>query len=282
MRSYRIPEPNRSDLASKSRLLRASLILGLIVLAVVAISISSAYAAKARPASAADHDLSGNNPQVQGPGNSVEATFWNLPVSIQLDILLTYLLVSFGLGLGFLGMGKLKNLLENANRRRVYEHLVVNPGCTIAEVASELGMNIGTTNYHLNILEKEHKICLDRNGRTGKFVCIYPNNLARDEQFKKINRYVRNRVSKDVLAVLFENPGITNKRLTEIFRLNKSTVSWHLGRLLTDGIISVRKDGRNKLYFISEEVNDDLYRLTSDGNLPGRQNFSDSVTLTAS
>ena len=282
MRSYRIPGQNRSDSTFNSRLLRASLILGLVVLTVVAISISSAYAAKARPASEADRALSGDNPQIQGPGNSVEVTLWNLPVSVQIDVLMTYLLVSFGLGLGFLGLGKIKNLLENANRRRVYEHLVANPGCTIAAVASELGMNIGTTNYHLNMLEKERKISLDRKGRNGKFVCIYSNGLARDEQFKKINRYIRNQVSKDVLVVLFENPGITNKRLTEIFGLNKSTVSWHLDRLLTDGIVSVRKDGRNKLYFISDEVNDDLYRLTGSGNLSCRPDYPDSGTLTAS
>lgn len=240
-------------------------LIGLLMLIIASISMIPAYAAKAVPAAQMQDSLPADSSLIQGPGDTVEATFWNVPYTVQQDVILTYAFAAFGLGAGFLFVGKIKNLLINGNRRRVYEYVHDTPGCTIADVAAVLRMNIGTVNYHLNMLEKEHKICLDRQEKAGKFVRIYSNTVARNENYRKVCRHIHNTVSKAMLVAMMENPGITNKHLTELFGLKKSTVSWHIDRFFTDGIVSARQEGRLKRYFVNDEVKNELYQLTYAG-----------------
>lgn len=274
MRSYLIRRLIRPATGfDNMRQLRVLALIGLLMLIVASISMIPAYAAKAVPASQMQDSLPADSSLIQGPGGTVEATFWNVPYSVQCDVILTYAFAAFGLGAGFLFVGKIKNMLENGNRRRVYEYVHANPGCTIADVAAVLGMNIGTVNYHLNMLEKEHKICLDRQEKAGKFVRLYSNTVARNENYKKVCRHIHNTVSKAMLVALMENPGITNKHLTEIFGLKKSTVSWHIDRFSTDGIVSAIQEGRLKRYFVNDEVRNELYQLTCAGNARTKSDF---------
>jgi predicted transcriptional regulator len=61
--------------------------------------------------------------------------------------------------------------------------------------------------------------------------------------------YIRlhNDTGRFLLNTMLEQPQITSKELSRLSRRSKSTISWHLGRLEKNGIISMQKAGRNAI-----------------------------------
>jgi len=61
-------------------------------------------------------------------------------------------------------------------------------------------------------------------------------------------------------------PGITNHELAGICGIEKSSVHWHMERLLKDGIVRSEKDGKYVRYYIKDEVKNNLQKLMTKFN----------------
>ena len=199
-----------------------------------------------------DHDESqANDPLTDTSGADRIVSMWDAPPVTLVKYGIAMSLLSIGvLGL-FPLIGKVKELLNNENRKKIYDYIVANPACTIASVAEELHMNIGTVDYHLFQLKCRFKVRIEREG---KFRRVYDNAKKFSCEEQTICSYVRNHVSHMILRAIMSNPGITQKKLSEIAKLDVSTMSYYSNKFLSDGLIVVRKDGRFKRYFISEDV----------------------------
>jgi predicted transcriptional regulator len=51
-----------------------------------------------------------------------------------------------------------------------------------------------------------------------------------------------------------EEPGVTNQKLSERFRLDKSSIHWHMERFLNDSLVRFEQEGRYKKYFLEPDV----------------------------
>ena len=146
-------------------------------------------------------------------------------------------------------LGKIDDLLKNENRHNILNYVYSNPGATVADVAQAHSIERGTVKYHLFKLESEGKIVLNR---MGKYSRIFRNSNTYSDFEKTVIAHLQNQTSRSVLLMVLEEPGITNLEMAERLDIEKSAINWHINKFLHDGLISYRRDGKFKRYFIGD------------------------------
>lgn len=194
----------------------------------------------------------GGNTDTSNMVDAKPVSYLDLPLWIQVAAIVDGLLIAIGIfGIAPAILGRLQNVLDNRNRRFIFDYVLKNPGCTPSEVTANGNMRNGTVKYHVKMLEQEGKIILQK---MGKFTRLYKNSLSIDQRDRVITSHLRNNMSKNIIKAIIDEPGITNKGLSELFGLDKSTTHWYLQKFLTDGIVAAEADGKYKKYYVSPEV----------------------------
>lgn len=148
--------------------------------------------------------------------------------------------------------GRLKRALENPKTREIFYFIQRNPGVTIAELSDEQKINRGTLKYHLSQLLSNNKIIFIKKG---KFSRLFYNKSSPMDKESIIASYLRSGDnSQAILFTIMDNPGITNKNLSEQFRLDKSTITDYLKKFLDDGLIEFRQDGKFKRCYLRQDA----------------------------
>ena len=147
--------------------------------------------------------------------------------------------------------GKVQNVLDNRNRLRIFNYVSSNPLCTPIEISAKQNMNTGTVKYHVLMLESQGKVILKN---IGGFIMLFNSSHASGELDKAVLAYIKNDTSKSLLYAIMEEPGITNKKLSEKFSLDKSSVHWHIERFINDRLVKFEQNGKNKRYFLEPYV----------------------------
>lgn len=184
--------------------------------------------------------------------DAAQVSYWELPPWVQVAGALDGILILIGLAnaLPFI-VGKIQNVLDNRNRLNIFNYVIRNPGCTQSEISTRQNMKNGTVKYHVQMLEAQGKIILKR---MGKYTRLFNTSKANTEQEKVVLGHIKNETSKNILCAILEEPGVTNQRLSERFRLDKSSVHWHMERFLNDKIVTYEQDGRFKKYYAEPYV----------------------------
>jgi len=146
---------------------------------------------------------------------------------------------------------KVQDVLNNRNRLRIFSYVASNPGCTPIEISAKQKMNMGTVKYHVFMLESQGEIVLKR---IGGFILLFNTSHASGDLDKAVLAYIKNNTSKNLLYAIMEEPGVTNKKLSERFDLDKSSVHWHIERFINDRLVKYEQDGKNKRYFLEPYV----------------------------
>lgn len=178
-------------------------------------------------------------------------TFWDQPLWIQVSWIIS--LLAAGLGAFKFGpfiLGKVKVILQNKNRTALLTYIVNNPGCTLADLSKNTGINRGTAKYHLYVLIIERKIVRKKDG---KMSYLFTNGGVHLEM-KQVYGYNMNPAKRKILDIIISRPGITNKEIAEHLDLDRSTVYWHLRQFLEENMVVSRWDGRYRHYFLLPEV----------------------------
>ena len=184
------------------------------------------------------------------PNSNFYVSFWDLPNWYKLFFISSMAVGFFALvkALPFV-LGKIDDLLKNENRHNILNYVYDNPGATVADVAEAQSIERGTVKYHLNKLESEGKIVLNR---MGKYSRIFRNSHTYNDFEKTVLAHLQNQTGRSVLLLVLEHPGITNQELAERLGVEKSAIHWHVGKFLQDGLICYRRDGKFKRYFIGD------------------------------
>lgn len=126
--------------------------------------------------------------------------------------------------------------LEHETRHRLYEAITESPGTYIAEVAETTGTAVSTVRYHLRILEREDVI---RSETVHGKRRLYTAASGHDE----ISAALNDRATTDVVeAVIRHEPASVSQLADELDRA-VSTVSYHVQRLETTGVLTRERDG---------------------------------------
>jgi DNA-binding transcriptional ArsR family regulator len=138
--------------------------------------------------------------------------------------------------------------LELDTRKRIYQYLQQFPGAHMREIGRELAIPMGTLEYHLHYLVKADLLTTRQDPRYTRYFAT--GGLSRRE--KDVLAVLRQKVPRQITAHLLLDPGASHGQLLTKFSLSASTLSFHLKKLVTAGIVSQEKSGRENLYRVVE------------------------------
>lgn len=145
--------------------------------------------------------------------------------------------------------GKIKKKNPNGNRRKILEVIRDNQGSTATEISAFTGINTGTIRYHLYILEKNRDVVPVK---TGHICCYFLNGSRYTREQMVIMALSKNETTKQIIHVINERPGISNKSVSGIVGIDKSSVHWHIKRLAGAEVIMIKREGRISKFFMKK------------------------------
>ena len=197
-----------------------------------------------------------DNYPILGPrdtsGADATVTFWEIPLWLQLAYISSMIAALLGaINLFPFILGKIKDILENRNREKIYAHIKSNPGTTVRDIVRAEGLNIGTVKYHISMLQSSHKIILKR---VSKFVRIFQNYDRYSEREQCIFSAYSNATYKPIITCLMSSPGMTNKQIADHLGISEGGVHQLMNNLLKDEIVSFMIEGRLKKFYLESDV----------------------------
>jgi predicted transcriptional regulator len=151
-------------------------------------------------------------------------------------------------------LGKVKKKISNGNRRKLLETISENPGCTVTEIINLTRMNVGTIRYHLYILEKKRDVVSVKTWHT---YCYFLNRSRYTHEQMVIIALSKNKTTKRIIHVINERPGISNKTVSGIIGIDKSSVHWHIKRLAEADVIMIKREGKTSQFFMKNPSQSD-------------------------
>lgn len=139
-------------------------------------------------------------------------------------------------------------ILSVASRRRIYECVTTNPGAHLREVARRCTMPLGTSLYHLDYLETCGMIVSRRDGRYKRYFGSH--SIGRRE--KEVLSLLRHEAPRRLVQALIEHGAGTQRELCDHVGVSRSTVSFHLNRLVVENVVVRTPRRPEALYDVAE------------------------------
>ncbi|MFA4825591.1 MAG: winged helix-turn-helix transcriptional regulator [Methanoregula sp.] len=160
------------------------------------------------------------------------------------------------------------NILASTVRNTLYTLIRSRPGISFVELSQEMGISRGALTYHLTLMRISKKIILLKNHGA---LSYFENSGKYGNGEQKVMKYLRQDTDNKILLSLARNPLMSRTDFEKILGVSGPTVSWHMKRLIDDGILNVRKDGRFSRYALSEATWSSLLKYCEDvSGLPGQ------------
>lgn len=123
-------------------------------------------------------------------------------------------------------------VLEHPQRARLLDAVQADPGVHFQELSRRLGLGHGVLEHHLRKLVDAELVVVRR---SAGYTCYFPK--ATDRRVMDAAPMLRSGGSRAVLAAVAQRPGTSSRDLAAHLGLAPSTVSYHLKRLETAGLV---------------------------------------------
>lgn len=130
------------------------------------------------------------------------------------------------------------------NTRNILEYIRGHPGCHLRQVRSQLGISMGTAQYHLGRLEKAGKVTSNRHGF---YRYYFPAGLFQDNE-KNLLEILSHETARDIVMFIIEQKNPTQTDIAGAVGVSPASASWHVSRLLQYKIIAELREGKYKRY----------------------------------
>jgi predicted transcriptional regulator len=144
-------------------------------------------------------------------------------------------------------------------KKRVKDHITSHPGMHARRIGKELGLTRGDLQYHLYALEKEGLI---RTRRRGLYKFVFPSNIFGEKQ-EIVLSLLSQETPSEILLFLVQKPDATQTDLVEHLSFSAAAVSWHMDRMVKEGVVARKKAGKFVEYRVTVSA-DDLIRLVKE------------------
>lgn len=153
----------------------------------------------------------------------------------------------------YLGYRKIakKNVLDNPSRSTIFHYIQGSPGTDFMEISVETGVSPNSLRYHLAVLKLTNKVTMLETSRNTRY---YENSGSYPVMAQKVLKYLHNKPARTLLKLIKENPNLSRVQLEIALGVSGAGVNWHMHQLSEDGILVIRKAGRNARYVINNEV----------------------------
>jgi predicted transcriptional regulator len=141
------------------------------------------------------------------------------------------------------------DILALETRKEIFEYVQSNPGVHFSQLKRDLDMETGLVQHHLRALENYDVLTSeDHQGKRRLFVA---EELGEEE--RAILSSLRYETTRHILLFLLEENRARNRAIAEELGVSPATVSWHVSRLVENGIVSEVEDGRTTYYTVTDE-----------------------------
>jgi len=138
--------------------------------------------------------------------------------------------------------------MEIEARKRVYDIIFENPGLHLREIQKRLNIPLGTVEYHLKYLEDNELVIVKEMGGYKRY---YPKGVMGSD-VRNILSLLRQEVPRNIVIFLLNHPNASFGEVAKAFDVAPSTLSFHMKKLLKDGIIDRTKHGRTSTFTVVE------------------------------
>jgi Uncharacterized protein conserved in archaea len=139
-------------------------------------------------------------------------------------------------------------MLELETRKEIFEYVQTNPGVHFSQAKRDLDMETGLLQHHLETLQ-EYGVLMSQEHQ-GKRRLFVAEELTEEE--REILSSLRYETTRHILLFLIQEETARNGSIAEELGVAPATVSWHVPRLVEDGIVSEIQDGRTTLYTVAD------------------------------
>jgi len=133
-----------------------------------------------------------------------------------------------------------RSVLDNLNRKNIFEQIKTNPGIHFNQLLRDLDMQPGSMSYHLNVLEKKEYVKSIQDGNYRRFFLF-----GAKTDFKIALTSIQLRI----LSIVDKRPGITQSKISRSIGKNRMLVNYHIKILRDAGILNVERSGRETLCY---------------------------------
>lgn len=105
-------------------------------------------------------------------------------------------------------------------------------------------MSMGTIQYHLNLLEKQGKVSVERHDL---YKYYFPIGLFKQNE-KDILKILNQETSREILMIILEKKNPTQTDIVNLIKISSASVNWHIGKLIEFDLVLEEKDGKFKRY----------------------------------
>jgi predicted transcriptional regulator len=130
------------------------------------------------------------------------------------------------------------------NTKSILEFIRGHPGCHLRQIRSEIGVSMGTAQYHLARLEKAGKVTSNRHGF---YRYYFPAGLFGENE-KNLLEVLSHETARDIVMFIIEQKSPTQIDIAEKIGVSPASISWHVGRLVQFQIIAEYREGKFKRY----------------------------------
>lgn len=141
-----------------------------------------------------------------------------------------------------------KDILDLPVRKKLFLYVQANPGVHFREIQRDMELQVGQLEFHLNELVK--KEALVKEIKTGNARFYVRDKFSHEE--RKVMNFLRKEVSRDIILYLLENPDSSPTDILKVFTFSGPNLSYHLRRMLKEGIIDFETKGRERVYHITD------------------------------
>lgn len=138
------------------------------------------------------------------------------------------------------------SVLDLEARRRIVAFITASPGLHLRALAEALTMPVSTLEYHCYHLVRHGHLATREQGG---FKSFYPGEGI-DRRDKDILSLIRHAGPRKICTHLLLNPGGTPGSLRDVTGLSGPTLSFHLKKLRTAGLLREESAGRTKRLFV--------------------------------
>ena len=144
-----------------------------------------------------------------------------------------------------------KDVLRNRKRREIYYFVLSNPFAHFRRITRMVRVGPNQCSWHLRILEKMGFITSER---VGRYLTYHTNNPdCIDGRAKRPATLIPNSNATKILEYLLRNPGVKIVDLSQALMMNRHTISYHIKRMQTSGLVERLERNGLRLSPIAED-----------------------------
>lgn len=128
-------------------------------------------------------------------------------------------------------------------RKKIHDEIKASPGLHFRELQRRVGLATGSLQYHLDYLAKRHLVKVVKEKKFTRFYLIREG----FEQEKEMG-VLRQESMRKIVLLLLKKKRANNTSISKAIALSPSTTSWHLQKMLEQGIIEKKRRGRQSYY----------------------------------